>query len=447
MNSLANPCERVGSAAAIDAAVACGLPEMTPASLSRIMARFGHDGLRAGLGTAHRIHAFAEVANSKEPAAGSDRVSAHVLRHMDSWKSAFRSASAAAMADHLHRNDAWVRLRGEPGYPERLGDDVHAPAVLFGLGPVGGLGGPTVAIVGTRRSTRYGRRTAFDLGRALSDSGVLVVSGLARGIDAMAQQGALAGSLMSTAAVIGCGVDRVYPPEHRELQTAVARTGPVLAEAPLGAAPQAWRFPARNRIIAALADVVVVVESGDTGGSMHTVEEALARDRPVMAVPGPIGSLASRGCNRLIGEGAIPIVELDDVVRLVHEISRTTIRPVSPEPDGVSKSLPTTGELRPSCTCGWSAADFAPPPEVAVAHAPADRTSPARRERPDDVVTDFAMNPGPSVRAVLSDRPASLDEIAVAVGANPLDVAPVLYLLAGRGSAEEVGGWWRSTVG
>jgi DNA protecting protein DprA len=291
---------------------------------------------------------------------------------------------------------------------------------------------PTVAIVGTRRSTRYGRRIAFDLAELLSDAGILVISGLARGIDGMAQRGALAGASGSTVAVVGCGVDRAYPAEHRDLQQTISSCGAVISESPLGAAPQAWRFPARNRIIAGLADAVIVVESAEQGGSMHTVEEALARDRVVMAVPGPIGSSASVGCNRLIGEGAIPLVELVDAVR-VAQSAATSLEPVS--------------AVRPSpCTCGLG--QLSPDASTESQVGTSEDRGPIGPARPILATGSlaFAVDPPNAVAATLSDRPLSLDEISIMLGADPLAVAPILYSLAAHGRAEETRGWWCASV-
>src|SRR5262249_38747100 len=147
---------------------------------------------------------------------------------------------------------------------------------------------------------------AFELGRDLAAAGVAVVSGLAVGIDASAHAGALHAATSPPIAVVGSGLDVIYPRRNAVLWREVERRGLVLSQAPLGALPEKWRFPARNRLIAALADAVVVVESGTTGGSLHTVTEAVRRDRVVYAVPGPVRSDASAGTNRLLADGAVP---------------------------------------------------------------------------------------------------------------------------------------------
>ncbi|MGI8758756.1 MAG: DNA-processing protein DprA, partial [Acidimicrobiales bacterium] len=207
-----------------------------------------------------------------------------------------------------------VITRGGAGYPPVFDDDPDPPAVLFHLGRLDALERPRVAIVGTRRCTSAGRSTARDLGHELAAAGVCVVSGLASGIDGEAHDGALAAAAVAPVAVVGTGLDVVYPRRNAALWARVAAAGCIVSEYPLGSRPERWRFPARNRIIAALADVVVVVESHARGGSMHTVDAALERDRPVMAVPGPVRSPASAGTNDLLAAGCAPVRDAGDVV-------------------------------------------------------------------------------------------------------------------------------------
>jgi DNA processing protein len=155
---------------------------------------------------------------------------------------------------------------------------------------------------------------AFDLGRDLAAAGVVVVSGLASGIDGAAHRGALAAGGAPPVGVVGSGLDVVYPRGQDKLWHAVAAAGTLLSEAPLGGRPERWRFPARNRIIAALADLVVVVESHRRGGSLHTVDEADRRGRDVMAVPGSVRNPAAAGTNDLLAEGRVPVCSVDDVL-------------------------------------------------------------------------------------------------------------------------------------
>ncbi|HVF75139.1 MAG TPA: DNA-processing protein DprA [Acidimicrobiales bacterium] len=209
-----------------------------------------------------------------------------------------------------------IHLLDGSNYPTVLAEDPAAPAVLFSMGDIEAVRRPLVGIVGTRRSTHGGRETARQFGRDLAAAGVGVVSGLALGIDGAAHCGSLAARPdgRPPVAVVGCGLDVVYPKRHAQLWRAIADEGVILSEWPCGTRPEPWRFPARNRIIAALADVLVVVESHAVGGSMHTVEAADARGRTILAVPGPVRSPASAGTNRLLYEGNGPARDVDDVL-------------------------------------------------------------------------------------------------------------------------------------
>lgn len=205
-------------------------------------------------------------------------------------------------------------IRASPSYPSAFVDDPEPPSIVFTAGDPDALVGPRVAVVGTRDCTRYGHDVARRLGADLSAAGVSVVSGLALGIDGAAHSGALEVDGAPPIAVVGSGLDVVYPRRHRSLWERVVERGVVLSEHPLGAAPVAWHFPARNRLIAALADVVVVVESQERGGSMHTVDEAERRDVDVLAVPGPVTSPVSRGTNQLLADGATVARDATDVL-------------------------------------------------------------------------------------------------------------------------------------
>jgi DNA processing protein len=229
-----------------------------------------------------------------------------------------------------------ILQRGDPWWPPQLLDDPSPPERLYVSGDPSVLDRPRVAIIGTRRCSAAGRQTARELGHDLADAGVCVVSGLAYGIDAAAHAGALEGTAPPVA-VVGTGLDVLYPAQNSHLWRAVAAKGAVLSEYPAGTPPERWRFPARNRIIAALADVVVVVESHAAGGSMHTVEAALERDRTVMAVPGSVRSPACAGTNALLAAGSPPARDATDVLvalGLDAEVWRRG-RPLAAElPDG-----------------------------------------------------------------------------------------------------------------
>ncbi len=206
---------------------------------------------------------------------------------------------------------------GGSGYPVRLAALPDAPAGLFVRGSDPG-DRAMVAIVGTRRCTTYGRHLAFEYGEAVARAGWGVVSGLARGIDGAAHRGVVAAGGIGVA-VLGSGLDVLYPAEHGDLARAlVANGGAVISEYPPGTPPEGWRFPPRNRIISGMAQAVVVVEAAVKGGALITANYALEHDRPVFAVPGDVRRVSSEGCNLLIRDGAHPVLDPAD---LIEELS------------------------------------------------------------------------------------------------------------------------------
>ena len=217
-----------------------------------------------------------------------------------------------ALSQHLDAGID-VLVPGDGRYPEALAVDPYRPALLFARGDLEALANVRVAVIGTRRCTGAGAGFAREVGRDLTDAGVAVVSGLALGIDGAAHRGVLEVGGRPVG-VVGSGFDIVYPGKHRDLWARVGEAGVLLGEAPLGARPEAWRFPARNRIIAALSHLVVVVESHAAGGAMLTVKEAADRGIPVMAVPGSVRSSASAGTNGLIADGCAPVLDTTDVI-------------------------------------------------------------------------------------------------------------------------------------
>jgi DNA processing protein len=237
----------------------------------------------------------------------------------------------------------------DPRYPERLRADHEHPAVLFAQGDLAALGDVRVAIVGTRRCTGAGAGFARELGRELTAAGVGVVSGLALGIDGAAHRGVLEVGGRPIG-VVGSGLDVVYPARHRELWGRVREEGVLLSEAPLGTRPAAWRFPARNRVIAALAHLVVVVESHAGGGSMLTVKEAADRDIPVMAVPGSVRNPASAGTNRLIADGCAPVLDATDVLVALGLTAAARAAEVDrrPPPDGQGQAVLAAFDWEPA---------------------------------------------------------------------------------------------------
>ena len=308
------------------------------------------------------------------------------------WASAASAVDVARVWESYIDAGVDVHVLGTEAYPAVLASDHQPPAVLFSKGTLAAVDRPRVAIVGTRRCTRYGREVARSFGRDLAAAGVSVVSGLAAGIDGAAHEGALAAgeSGAPPIAVVGCGHDIVYPRVHAGLWRRVATEGLLLSEAPLGARPEPWRFPARNRVIAALADLLVVVESHRAGGSMHTVEAANDRGLRVLAVPGPVLSPSSQGTNRLLAEGCGPATDVDDIVAALQ--------------------LDTIGVV--------SRADRRPAPEGNDA----------------------------AVLAVLDWTPANLDQLVARTGLRPPAVALALGHLESGGWAASSGGWWERAV-
>lgn len=218
------------------------------------------------------------------------------------------------MGEWCARLGVRVLLPGAPDWPRQLVGDPHPPAVLFAQGDPAALRARRAGIVGTRNPTQRGRQTAVRFGHELAAAGVAVVSGLAKGVDGDAHRGVLAADGAPPIAVVANGHDDPYPRRHRELWSAVARRGLVLSEWPPGTRPDAFRFPLRNRILAALSEVVVVVESRRTGGSLITAREAAARGIDVLAVPGPVDAPASAGTNALIGDGTGIACDPSDVL-------------------------------------------------------------------------------------------------------------------------------------
>jgi DNA processing protein len=208
----------------------------------------------------------------------------------------------------------WIP-RSAPEFPPLLHAIHDPPPGLFVRGEAGveSLRGATVAVVGARSCSPYGAQVARMLGRELGRAGLVVVSGLARGVDGEAHRGALESSGV-TVGVLGCGIDRDYPAAHRELATRIRATGLTVSEYAPGVEPAPWRFPARNRIIAGLSAATVVVEARDRSGALITADLALEEGREVFAVPGEITSALSAGTNDLLKLGATPLTGSADVL-------------------------------------------------------------------------------------------------------------------------------------
>lgn len=213
-------------------------------------------------------------------------------------------------------------FRGEQRYPVHLDRFEDAPDALFVRGTL--PPDPGVGIVGTRRCTAYGLELAEAYGRAVAGAGWIVVSGLARGIDGAAHRGMVSVGGVGVA-VLGCGIDVTYPKEHGRLGAQILQAGgAIVSEYPPGSRPDAWRFPPRNRIIAGLSAAVVVVEAAKTGGALITAVKAAEYGIPVFAMPGDVDRPTSEGTNRLIRDGAFPVLDPGDLIEeldLVHGLT------------------------------------------------------------------------------------------------------------------------------
>lgn len=363
------------------------LPAMGPARLGALLGRWSPEEAWAQVlaGNVHRDERVVGEARSLSAELSRRWREAAVLLDVETLWAAHRNAGITVLWAHDSR------------FPRPLTEDPDPPAVLFCRGALATLEAPSVAIVGTRRCTHAGRAIAREFGEALAAAGVCVLSGLALGIDAAAHEGALESHRNGGAApagIVGTGLDVVYPRRHAELWEAVADAGLLMSEYPLGTSPEPWRFPARNRILAGLCDVVVVVESHAKGGSLHTVEAALERDRTVMAVPGSVRSPASAGTNELLAIGCPPARDASDVLVALGLDSRT----------GRARLPPGT---------------------------PA-RQTPARP----------APSPGLEVLEALGWEPATLEQLTLRLGVAPGPLARELTELKVAGMVTCRGSWW-----
>ncbi|MDX6425663.1 MAG: processing protein [Gaiellaceae bacterium] len=248
---------------------------------------------------------------------------AHTDAHLLDAPRSARFASFRATFDETRflrelaeRGYRWL-ARSDPAFPVRLRSIHDPPPGLFirGAAPVALLDRSSVAVVGARACSHYGSSVAASLARELAEAGVVVVSGLARGVDAAAHRGALQAG--TTVAVLGCGIDRDYPRTHASLAAEIVREGLIVSEYAPGVEPAPWRFPARNRIVAGLTLATLVIEARERSGALITADLALDEGREVLAVPGEITALLSRGTNHLLRLGAVPVTCAADVLRVL----------------------------------------------------------------------------------------------------------------------------------
>ena len=278
-----------------------------------------------------------------EQAAGLNHKTARNIKEFRGWE---RARAELARAE---REGVSIVTCRDPAYPERLRRIYDPPPLLYIKGRLDAAEIP-VAVVGSRNASPYGRYVTERLCRELAQRGVTVVSGLARGIDTCAHRGALAGR-GRTIAVMGCGIDVVYPPENRKLHGEIASSGAVVTEFPFGTEPDRPHFPARNRIISGLSLGVLIVEAGEKSGSLITARCALDQNREVFAVPGSIDLPGSRGVNRLLRQGAKLVENVEDIL---EEILPQIERPTAARPDA-TEEIPARAEGAPAGTPGLEA--------------------------------------------------------------------------------------------
>lgn len=272
------------------------LPNIGPVTLHRLLEQFGGDPRDILAAPKHRLESVRGVGPETSDA-------------LVNWRTHFNLAREEA---RLAKAGATFITARDEGYPKLL-KEIHDPPI--GLYRKGNylFGQPCIAVVGSRRTTLYGQSVAKKLGADLARLGFCVVSGLARGIDTAAHEGALSVG-GKTAAVLGCGIDIVYPPENLGLYRQIAETGAVLSEFPFGRKADKQTFPMRNRVVSGMCEAIVVVESDVSGGAMITARFAGEQGRLIYAVPGRIDQPSSAGCHQLIRDGATLFTNIDDIL-------------------------------------------------------------------------------------------------------------------------------------
>lgn len=342
-----------------------------------------------GIGPAHALRLFDRFGNALEAVAALPR-----LISTGRWPNCALCPRETAQheLDQIARARAALVVRGDDLYPERLKQIDDAPVALTIRGDPHLLGQESVAIVGARNASANGCTLAMKLGHDLAAAGMTVISGLARGIDTFAHEGAL-GQPGRTVAVVAGGADIVYPPENAELMDAIAGQGCIVAERMLGAEPRARDFPRRNRLISGLALGVLVVEAAPRSGSLITARLAAEQGREVMAVPGSPMDPRHRGTNQLLKEGATLVETAEDVLGLLRPLLALPVAPV----------LPAAPPLRPAAKPRQAAPRRAPA-AAAPGSAPTAAPAPAARADRDLPVAARLMD-------LIGPEPVSVDEL------------------------------------
>ncbi|MET0146529.1 MAG: DNA-processing protein DprA [Ilumatobacteraceae bacterium] len=348
------------------------------------------------VGRLRTLLAHHEPAEAFAVAAGWTRPSPPVAGLMSpdvraAWRSSAARRPPQEWAERCRRAGVDVLTTRDDSFPSVLRLDPQPPAALFVRGDLAALDARRVGVVGTRNATGPGREAAAELGRHLAEAGVAVVSGLAKGIDAAVHRGVIAVPAGRPIAVVGNGPDVPYPRVNAELWSHVVGRGVLISEWPPGTAPEPYRFPLRNRIIAALSEVLVVVESRERGGSLITAQAALERSVDVMAVPGAVRNRAAAGTNQLLRDGAAPVTDADDVLVALGLDTRRA-GPVAYDPRPLPRGVEAA--VLDACRAG----------------------------------------------------PCTLDEIVVSLGLSLADAAMALARLERSGWLHDAGGWFEPVV-
>jgi DNA processing protein len=352
-----------------------------------------------------------------------------------------RTFDVRAAWDYCLKMGLKVAWPGSAGYPTSLERGPGRPGVLFWVGDISWVERcPVVAVVGTRRCTPEGAQTAYEMARELASAGVCVVSGLALGIDGAAHAGALAGMEearerggAATVGVAASGADVVYPRQHAALWRRLAGTGAVMSETPPRRPAQPWRFPARNRVVAGLSQMVVVVECHLSGGSWHTVDAALRWGVEVGAVPGPVRSPASDGTNMMIRDGATPVRSARDVLDSLGSFAGTPVPGQRRAAVTAPARAPTAPVPRVCSSRGGTASG-----DGAVASAQSKV-----RQVPDGAFSAVDLSPVEhKVLAAIGWRAVCLEDAVESSGLPVRAVALALARLEEAGALCSEGGWW-----
>jgi DNA processing protein len=317
--------------------------------------------------------------------------------------------------DALDRLGGRLVVHGDPDYPATLAQIADAPPLLSVIGDVGLLARPALAVVGARNASTNGRRVAAELADALGSAGLTIVSGLARGIDTAAHRASLT---TGTVAVLAGGVDVIYPPENEALYGDIAARGLIMAEAPLGAVPQARHFPRRNRIVSGLSMGVLVIEAALQSGSLITARQAADQGREVFAVPGSPLDPRCRGSNRLLRDGAILVETAEDVLAQIG--GRIT---VAAPPVRTSPKVESSQDVVVTCR-----------------NQPIRKRSATAPEVIDQVFEKAEKSVPERILACLSPSPTAVDEVIRQCHVSPALVTAALLDLELSGRVERLQG-------